>query len=327
MVLTPQYDALVQEAVGQEVALSMTGPTADKGGRKTLVAMRTSKGSRGQAQELLLAGSTWLRSEARPALAGSHHHRVPLRLVGFDHLGRARNGSARSRGPGSHLVFDDALRLCRQDVQGRGRARQGTLDDRRAHGLTPADSTASAFVGESRRRVRDELVVAFDDVRNGSGSRVALLVSQPGWGKTRIVQELYRALAADHPQPRYWPPAIVDEETKMPTLSALSHARKAVYPTRVEVPDGAEMDWMWWGILCQQRSHGQLAQAMFDDATQLYAHAESLMRRADDVGGRAFDAGSAVIGVLGLLGLAVAPPVGLAITVAGAVKVVGTTPR
>ena len=47
------------------------------------------------------------------------------------------------------------------------------------------------------------------------------------------------------------------------------------------------MDWMWWGVLCQQRSHGHLAQAMFDDATQLYAHAEGLMRDpSDNVGGR-----------------------------------------
>ena len=60
VVLTPQYDALVQEAVGQEVALSMTGPTADKGGRKTLVAMRTSKGITRPSRKLLLAGSTWL---------------------------------------------------------------------------------------------------------------------------------------------------------------------------------------------------------------------------------------------------------------------------
>jgi hypothetical protein len=60
VVLTPQYDALVQEAVGQEVALSMTGAAASKGGRKTLVAMRTSKGITRPSRKLLLAGSTWL---------------------------------------------------------------------------------------------------------------------------------------------------------------------------------------------------------------------------------------------------------------------------
>ena len=35
-----------------------------------------------------------------------------------------------------------------------------------------------------------------------------MLTSPPGWGKTRIVQELYERLAADQPEPRYWPAAI-----------------------------------------------------------------------------------------------------------------------
>jgi tetratricopeptide (TPR) repeat protein len=173
------------------------------------------------------------------------------------------------------------------------------------------------FVGESRRKVLAALTGAFDEVRTGETARVAVLASQPGWGKTRIVQELYARLSA---RQAYWPPAIVDA-AQSTTLSALSRARKAVYPTRVDVPEGAEMEWMWWGILCHQRSDGHLAQAMFDDAAQLYAHAPALMRDPlDDVGGRAFDVGSATIGVLGLLGLAVAPPVGTVIAVAGATR-------
>ncbi len=180
-------------------------------------------------------------------------------------------------------------------------------------------------MGESRRRILDTLVAAFDEVERASESRVAVLVSQPGWGKTRIVQELYGRLAARQSQPAYWPLAIMDEDgadrRETATLSSLSRGRKAVYPTRVDVPAGAEMDWMWWGILCQQRTDGHLVQAMFDDAAQLYAHAQALMRDPiDDVGGRAFDVGAAAIGVLGLLGLAVAPPVGAAIAIAGATR-------
>ena len=105
-----------------------------------------------------------------------------------------------------------------------------------------------------------------------------MLASQPGWGKTRIVQEFYGRLAdMQVPRPGYWPPALADDRTwdalEAGTISSLSQARKAVYPRKVEVPGGAEMDWMWWGVLCHQRAHGQLAQAMFDDAIQLYAHA------------------------------------------------------
>jgi tetratricopeptide (TPR) repeat protein len=168
--------------------------------------------------------------------------------------------------------------------------------------------------------VLDALTDAYEEVQSQPVSRVVVLASQPGWGKTRLVQELYARLAARQTQPAYWPPAIVDADQSA-TLSALSRARKAIYPTLVDVPEGARIDWMWWGILCHQRGDGHLAQAMFDDAAQLYAHAPALMQEPiGGFGGRAFDIGAAAIGVLGLLGLAVAPPVGAAITVAGATR-------
>jgi hypothetical protein len=99
------------------------------------------------------------------------------------------------------------------------------------------------FVGASRARIVDELIRAFDDC---SPPRFAALVSPPGWGKTRIVQELYKRLAAHQPPPAYWPPSIVDVGSGMESLTL---ARKSVYPRSVIVPAGAEMPWMWWGIL------------------------------------------------------------------------------
>jgi hypothetical protein len=60
VVLTPHDDALLKEAVGQEVALSMTGPGASSGGRKTLVAIRTPRGITRPSRKLLLLGSAWL---------------------------------------------------------------------------------------------------------------------------------------------------------------------------------------------------------------------------------------------------------------------------
>jgi hypothetical protein len=44
VVLTPYQDALLQEALGQEVALSMIGPKPDSQKRHTVVAMRTPRG-------------------------------------------------------------------------------------------------------------------------------------------------------------------------------------------------------------------------------------------------------------------------------------------
>ena len=189
--------------------------------------------------------------------------------------------------------------------------------------MSADDFADRGFFGEARCRTVLELEAAFDEVKKGSGSRIVALVSPPGWGKTRIVQELYGRLAAKQSDPPYWPPAIVedDQDSAEPTIDALNEARKSVYPTRLTVPAGATMDWMWWGVLCDQRKNGLTAGAMFDDAPQLYAHAEALMREpADDDEGRLFDAGAALVGVLGLLNVAL-PGVGTAITIAGAVKV------
>jgi hypothetical protein len=44
VILRRYYDELLQEAVGQEVALSITGPSPSSEGRHTVVAMRTPKG-------------------------------------------------------------------------------------------------------------------------------------------------------------------------------------------------------------------------------------------------------------------------------------------
>jgi hypothetical protein len=44
VVLMPYYDALLQEAVGEEVALSVTGPEPSSAKRHTVVAIRTPKG-------------------------------------------------------------------------------------------------------------------------------------------------------------------------------------------------------------------------------------------------------------------------------------------
>jgi hypothetical protein len=44
VVLMPYQEALLQEAVGEEVALSMTGPEPSSGKRHTVVAIRTPKG-------------------------------------------------------------------------------------------------------------------------------------------------------------------------------------------------------------------------------------------------------------------------------------------
>jgi hypothetical protein len=67
VMLMPYHEALLQEAVGEEVALSMTGPEPSSGKRHTVVAIRTPKGgvNRPSGKQLWVAAifntlRTWL---------------------------------------------------------------------------------------------------------------------------------------------------------------------------------------------------------------------------------------------------------------------------
>ncbi|MDQ3326793.1 MAG: ATP-binding protein, partial [Actinomycetota bacterium] len=56
-------------------------------------------------------------------------------------------------------------------------------------------SDQPAFMGAERRAVVDELLRAFDGVAESGEPRWLSLEAAPGWGKTRLVQELYTRLA------------------------------------------------------------------------------------------------------------------------------------
>lgn len=88
------------------------------------------------------------------------------------------------------------------------------------------------FVGADRQAIVDDLLADFEAVKAGEGSRVMALVAPSGWGKTRIVQEFYSALAARQEDPGYWPARIVDEpavDSEHPegAISTLTHARRS----------------------------------------------------------------------------------------------------
>ncbi len=186
--------------------------------------------------------------------------------------------------------------------------------------MAVGDSSAGVFVGAERQAIVDRLLDAFVAVERGEGSRISMIVSPPGWGKTRIVQEFYRRLASGQRLPAYWPAEMI-EDAAPDDIRGLSRTRKVVYAAEMTVSGQARMDWMWWGVSCYTRADGRLGQAMFDDATQLYAHAPALMvPPLAGATGRAFDLGSNLIGVLGLLGLAVAPPIGAGVTLVGAAR-------
>jgi tetratricopeptide (TPR) repeat protein len=177
----------------------------------------------------------------------------------------------------------------------------------------------NVFVGKSHRAAVSTLVERFHGLTQ-AGPALVCLTAPPGWGKTRVVQEFYVTLAKAQPEPPYWPPQL--ERGDGPEMRAILEGRKSVYPPEVVVPPDAVLPWFWWAILCQRRPDGTFSQAIFDDATQLYAHADSILGRIGAGGtlGRAFDASGSVIDLISLLGVTLFPPVGLALGVAGAAR-------
>jgi hypothetical protein len=178
-----------------------------------------------------------------------------------------------------------------------------------------------AFVGQERHEIVLRLVDDFEHVVAGKGPKVVVLSSPPGWGKTRVTQEFYRRIAALQSTPAYWPTELVDQNGlfgESISMNSLLHARKLVYPREINVPKGASMDWMWWGVLCHQRRNGEFGEAMFEGVSQLSAHAAAI---AAPRKGQAFDITMNLVGVLGALGVvALGAPVGAALAVTGAGK-------
>ena len=61
------------------------------------------------------------------------------------------------------------------------------------------------FTGDEHHRVRDELLRVFDEVALDGMPAMVVLSGAPGWGKTRVIQEFYRAVAATQAEPAYSP--------------------------------------------------------------------------------------------------------------------------
>jgi hypothetical protein len=177
------------------------------------------------------------------------------------------------------------------------------------------------FVGASRVELVERLRESFAQSCADRLPRMWLLSAPSGWGKTRVVQELYARLAADSQGAEpYWPPVIVD-----PDRPPFARARKRIHPALPEpVWEHRPLPWMWWGIECFRLDDGSTGRALEQGMDQLYTHAEALIgaeRRLAEEAGEAFDVSSATIGILALfVGVLAAPVVAAPIAGIAAVK-------
>jgi hypothetical protein len=110
-----------------------------------------------------------------------------------------------------------------------------------------------SFVG--RKAELQVLTRLWDEVRGGQGPRVAVVVSEPGYGKTELVKEFYRHLSrrfqglssAKRP---YWPlDWAIHSSASPPVLNVFTSVRPDLNPPLPEVaPTSTAMPWVWWAL-------------------------------------------------------------------------------
>ncbi len=138
------------------------------------------------------------------------------------------------------------------------------------------------FQGEDRHALVERLLALYDEVDvEGAQPRWVALEAPSGWGKTRIVQELYAALVATRrgrPEApgAYWPADIVSDEAR--EGEDVHATRKVIHPRVVQREGGSLPPFLWWGISCSARN-GVASVALREDLVQLQAHQPFVVAR------------------------------------------------
>ncbi len=133
------------------------------------------------------------------------------------------------------------------------------------------------FVGTHRRVLLEQLADDFAAVSNGEGPLLAFLEAPLGWGKTRIVHELYARLAESQEEP-YWPASIVDA-TPVASGDEVSRRRKALAPAPFLVPRGAVPEWVWLAVATDPSVIARPEEAYRALAEQLEPHLYPILRQ------------------------------------------------
>jgi len=162
------------------------------------------------------------------------------------------------------------------------------------------------------------LVAAFDRVVNDGIPEVFVVEAPTGWGKTKFVQTFYERLALSQVGNAYWPPQLLVGEDKDDWQSS----RKRIFPADFQIPDGSELPWLWWGVSCNKRQDGRPAQVLFEDGSQLAAHAGALLETISlsNSAGRSFDGMNAIVGLLAITSVSLASPLVAVLGITGFVR-------
>ncbi len=141
----------------------------------------------------------------------------------------------------------------------------------------------SPFVGDGRHALVEGLLALYDEVTSTRIPAWVALEATTGNGKTRVVQEFYRRLALSRQgSPHYWPDSLQDptnDTQPLNNMGRIDRSRKAIFPLNFTRPDGALLDWFWWGISCSGRLRSPVA-SLSRDLDQVALHADLIEHAA-----------------------------------------------
>jgi hypothetical protein len=142
------------------------------------------------------------------------------------------------------------------------------------------------FVGASRKAQVTSLLNSLGLIAANRDPAMVVLVAAPGSGKTRIIQEFYRALAAGQRNPAYWPASLLDEVPDGSlSLTDLTASRKTVRYRGSFVPSSsARIPWLWIAPASGRLSDGSPAPAFDGLVSQFTPHVPAIMTRLDEAG-------------------------------------------
>lgn len=135
--------------------------------------------------------------------------------------------------------------------------------------------TDRVFVGNGRKALVRGIIDRVDKLTSPLGESKSCWISleaPSGWGKTRVLHEVYRELSkrqkSDGIEP-YWPASIIPESVT-DTLSR----RKRVVPPFQGRQRNPEMlpEFFWWGLSCDMRSTNEISYTLIQDVDQIDFH-------------------------------------------------------
>lgn len=128
------------------------------------------------------------------------------------------------------------------------------------------------LVGHIHRDLIDRLETRFRDLQSGKQvPRLIVLSGASGVGKSRIVREFYRRLAAHQPDPPYWPRDLTEAG---PAATAPLKYRKVLGPTvdGFVWPSDAVPSFLWWQVEASRFDSGTVGASLNQFQDVMHSH-------------------------------------------------------